>query len=98
MKRTRHPFSRCLRYRGETPVQNGLAVTPAQVLSMAEQGLPISAQMQSAMIDGHTHSDWSVPLEEQRGVDIAQMWQASRSIRDKFVRAHGAGTIVTENA
>lgn len=94
MKYIRRKFASCKRRKGETVVQNGLAVTPSQVLKMAEAGIPASAQMNSQMIDGHTGSDWNVPLEERRGVDIAQMWQESRDIRAKFRKAHEAGQVV----
>lgn len=94
MKHIRRKFASCKRHLGETIVQNGLAVTPSDVLRMAEQGIPASAQMNSQMIDGHSGSDWNVPLEERRGVDIAQMWQESRDIRAKFRKAHEAGQVV----
>lgn len=98
MKQIKHPYAHCVRRSGESIVQPDLAVTPAQALAMAEKGLPVSAQMNSQMIDGHTHSDWNVPLEEQRGIDIAQMWQESRNIRRKFENAHQRGEVVTENS
>lgn len=98
MKHINHPFAHCVRRSDETIVQPGLAVTPAQALVLAEKGLPVSAHMNSQMIDGHTHSDWNVPLEEQRGIDIAQMWQESRNIRRKFENAHNSGQVVTENS
>lgn len=97
MKKIRRKFAVCKRKIGEVVVQNGLAVTPSQVLKMAEQGIPASAQMNSRMIDGHTGSDWNVPLEERRGVDIAQMWQESQNIRSKFKQAHDAGEVVNSN-
>lgn len=97
MKKIRRNFTSCKRLRGEAVVQNGLAVTPSQVLKMAESGIPASAQMNSRMIDGHTGSDWNIPLEERRGVDIAQMWQESQNVRAKFRKAHEAGQIVNSN-
>lgn len=97
MKTCRRKFASCKRRIGETVVQNGLSVTPSDVLKMAESGIPASAQMNSLMIDGHTGSDWNIPLEERRGIDIAQMWQASNDIRAKFRKAHEMGEVVTEN-
>lgn len=94
MKHINRVYANCKRRRGETPVQNGLAVSPADVLKMAEAGIPASAQMNSRMIDGHSGSDWNVPLEERRGVDIAAMWQESRNIRKKFAQAHDLGVEV----
>lgn len=77
-------FAHCKRHLGETPVKNGLAVTPAQALKMAEAGLPISSQMQFQMVDGHTGSDWSLGVEERRGVDMATVWQESKSARKRL--------------
>lgn len=94
MKHIRRKFAHCKRQRGESIVQNGLAVTPSDVLRMAERGIPASAQMNTQMIDGHTGSDWNVPLEERRGVDIAQMWQESQNVRTKFRKAHENGQVV----
>ena len=97
MKKIRHSFAKCHRKQGEPVVQNGLAVTPSQVLQMAERGIAPTAQMNAQMIDGHTGSDWSVPLEEMRGIDIAQMWQESQEVRSKFRAAHAKGEVVNSN-
>lgn len=94
MKKIRRKFAHCKRQRGEAIVQNGLAVTPSQVLKMAESGIPASAQMNSAMIDGHEGSDWVVPLDERRGIDIAQMWQESMNARNKFRKAYANSEVV----
>lgn len=93
MKRINHPLCTARRKSGEMIVQNNLALTPADVLKMAESGIPASSQMQSAMIDGHTGTDWNIPLEERRGVDIADMWQESMNIRKKFVTAHNSAPV-----
>lgn len=99
MKTIRHKFACCKRRKGETFVYDGLSVTPSQVLKMAESGIPASAQMNSSMIEGHSGTDWNLPIEERRGVDIAQLWQESRNARDKFRKAHEVGEVVnSQNA
>lgn len=97
MKHGLRKVAYCRRKKGETVVQNGLAVTPSDVLRMAESGIPASAQMNAQMIDGHTGSDWNIPIEERRGVDIATLWQESHNIREKFRKAHAAGEVVNSN-
>lgn len=98
MKKIRRKFAHCKRRPGETVVQNGLAVTPSDVLRMAEQGIPASAQMNSSFIDGSANPGWDVPLEERRGVDIAQMWQFSKDAKLKFKAAHDAAEVVNPNS
>lgn len=97
MKKCKRTFAVCRRQIGEIIVQNGLAVTPSQVLEMAEKGIAASAQMNSMMVDGHTGSDWNVPLEERRGIDIAALWQSSMDARKKMQSAHKNGTPVNAN-
>lgn len=98
MKKIRRPLCTCRRRRGESVVQNGLAVTPSDVLRMAENGIPASAQMNSSFFDGSQKPGWDVPLEERRGVDIAQMWQSSKDIKQKFRDAHARGEVVNSSS
>lgn len=94
MKKRKVILTSCKRKSGEAIVQNGLAITPARVLQMAEQGVAASAQMNAQMIEGHTGTDWNVPLEERRGIDIATMWQESLTARKKIRDAHAASQVV----
>ena len=89
-------LARCKRRPTETDVRSGLSVTPAQVLKMAEQGIPISAQMNTALSDGHTGSDFNIPLEERRGIDMADIWQQEMTSRKKLKNAHGKGEVVNK--
>lgn len=94
MKKIRRKFANCKRRVGEDVVQNGLAVTPSDVLRMAEKGIPASAQMNASFIDGTPNPGWDVPLEERRGIDIGQMWQFSKDAKQKFRDAHARGEVV----
>ncbi len=73
----------CKRSDIELPVQNDLALTPAKVLEMAEQGIPVSAQASvEQFYDGEPNPQWDgLPLDEQRGVDIVTMWNAEKDIK-----------------
>ena len=97
MKINKNIFASCKRKDSETPVRNGLAVTPSQVLKMSEAGLPVSAQLQYQMVEGHTGSDWNLGIEERRGIDMAQVWQESKSAR-KRLKAGAAAAVVESNA
>lgn len=88
MKRTRHPLATCKRRTGEKPVQNGLALTPSDILRMAEQGIPASSANNPNLIDGSTENNWEVPLEERRGIDMADLWNERQNIKRKFMDAH----------
>ena len=50
-------------------VRPNLAVTPAKMLTMAENGIPISSLTQDKFFDGEFKLEWGIPAERQRGVD-----------------------------
>lgn len=63
------------------------SVTPAQMLDMAKQGIPISSD-NAAAIDGELNPSWDLPLEKQKHIDPADLWQAQQSVRKKIRDAH----------
>lgn len=69
----------------DTIVQNDLAVTPSRMVQLMEQGIPIAAQnlRPENFYDGDTNPGFDIPLDMQRGIDVADCWNASRSIRAK---------------
>ena len=85
---TRKKFGRtasCKRTSSDIPVQGGLAITPAQMQRMAEKGIPVSSQnLDGCFYDGDTRPSWDVPLDMQRGIDVAQMWQERKDIAAKL--------------
>jgi hypothetical protein len=59
-----------------------LAITPSQMLKLAEKGLPISNQsLASEYYDGDVNIDWNVPLDRQRGVDVNEMWNKEQDVK-----------------
>lgn len=73
----------------ELPVQSGLAVTPAQMLEMASQGIPISSVGAEFMYDdGQRTVDFEPPLERQRRVEIGDLWESQMDIRKKARKLH----------
>lgn len=98
MKKCRINFCSALRHEGEQIVQNGLAMTPSDVLRSAEAGIPVSAQMNASFFDdGHFGSDWNLDLNDRRGVDIGHLWQEQMSSRQKMRNAHAQGEAVESN-
>ena len=81
-------YSRCFRRDNEIVVKNGLSITPAQMMKMAEHGIPVSASNEGMFNDGVENPDWNVPIDRCRGVDPAQLRQASKDIRNKVKSAH----------
>lgn len=68
----------------EPIVQNGLAITPAEMEDMRKRGMAISAQnAQLLQVADAGDTDFFVPLEHQRGFDLADGWNAARDIRHK---------------
>jgi hypothetical protein len=76
----------CTRTKQDLPVQNDLALTPAKVLEMAEKGIPVSAQASvDNFYDGEQNVSWdALSLDEQRGVDIVDMWNAEKDIKGRI--------------
>lgn len=79
-------FAICKRSRQDQPVQNGLALTPAQMMKMAEKGVPISAQMapNDEFDLGQDTKNCFLPLERTRGIDISDLWNAEKSAKHKM--------------
>ena len=68
-------------------VQNGLAVTPAQMLELTHQGFAISAQNARMMADASTPNVGEVPLEHTRHFDMADAYQAMKEVHVKARKA-----------
>lgn len=75
-----------LRHRETDPVvQNDLAITPQQALTMAETGIAIgSNSWQQLTTEQRKDKDMFVPLERQRHVDMADMFQAQQDTYQKI--------------
>lgn len=68
-------------------VQQNLAVTPAQMMSLTEKGIAISTQTLQ-YDEGSLNPSNIVPIDARRGVDVNDVWQASETARKKLVNAH----------
>lgn len=81
-------FSNCKSQPNETKVQSGLALTPAEMYTMAQQGKPISAQIlpDDNFDDGEPQCSYDITLDRQRGIDVNDLWNAEKEINNKFTR------------
>lgn len=69
----------------DIPVQNNLAITPAQVHALAMQGIPVSTQSsQLHYIDGNFGDDHNLPLSLRRGVDPADLYEQHMNLSKRF--------------
>lgn len=63
---------------------SGLAYTVAEMNEMLLAGNPISIQQYALReSQGTQNTSWDVPLENQRGVDAADIWEQQQKARDK---------------
>jgi len=74
----------CLRTESDIPVQNGLALTPAQIQSMTLQGVPISTPLAMSFRDGYDKLDFEPSIDARRGVDLNDVWEAEQDAKSKL--------------
>lgn len=77
----------CKRKKGELPVHGNLAYTPAEMYEMWKQGIPISNENSGQPTFEPEQTVWNIPIERQRGVDIADVWQAQQTARRRVKQA-----------
>lgn len=85
--RCKNRLASAKRKESDLPVKGDLAVTPAQMARMAENGVAISSQIAGSFNDGETNPSFEVPLSQARGLDIVDYWEAEKVAR-KNVKAH----------
>lgn len=68
----------------EPIVQNGLAITPAEMMNLTNRGIPISPQNLGLVYDeGVSELDFTPPAEYTRGVEINDLWELRQQTRKK---------------
>lgn len=78
-------FASCKRRELEQDVVSGLAITPARMQSLTRDGVPINSQANAASYDeGYRTLEYEPPAELRRGVDMAELWEQGRDIKDKM--------------
>lgn len=78
----------CLRRHDEkAPIPN-LAYSPSDMARMYEHGMPVnSTNLVGSFSDGSPNVQWSdLTIDRKRGVDVADIWTASKQARAKLVK------------
>lgn len=80
-------FARPRRRQNERIVQNDLSYTPSQMMELMERGIPVSNQNVNPdmFFDGvpDNQSTFELPLDQLRGIDVADCWQAEKDIKKR---------------
>lgn len=81
-------FATCVRHDDDIPVESDLALTPAQMEIMTNNGTPVSTQLIAGNFeDGVPNPSDDMPLVYQRGADIVDAWVASKDAEQKIGHA-----------
>ncbi len=71
-----------------THVQSNLALTPSEMMSLSERGIPISSHFDdSQFYDGDNSPRVELAFEHQRGIDINDAWNAERNAKKNIRNA-----------
>lgn len=74
----------CYQEDGKPKTRSGLSYTPAEMNEMMQKGIPVTNKnLENKFFDGDTNPEWNIDLMRQRGVDIADVWEAEQAARDK---------------
>lgn len=91
-KNRKDNFALAMRHDGEQSVENGLAMTPAQMYDMAKRGLPITTQNLGITYDeGVSSLDFTPPLEHRRGIDFGDLYEARHDAKAKLRKLRDNG-------
>lgn len=78
-------FASCKRQDYEQDVVSGLAITPARMQALTRDGVPINTQANAATFDdGYRTLEYEPAADLRRGVDMAELWEQGRDIKDKM--------------
>ena len=84
-RRPRPHLSCPKRHEDEQEVQNGLALTPAQMLDMTEKRIPITPQNLGLTYEEAVDvKNFEVSPEYRRGVDIGDLWELREHTNKRF--------------
>lgn len=91
-------FATCLRNHMEKPVQQGLSYSPADMARMYAHGMPVnSMNVVGSFSDGSSNVSWhDLTIDRTRGVDVAEIWTASKQAKAKIQKAIKSGKKVTQ--
>lgn len=71
---------------GSVPVKQNQALTPAQIADYTSKGIAVSSSL-NLVFDEGVPNPAPLPLEQRRGIDVADVWNASESASKKLKSA-----------
>lgn len=82
-------FARLIPHSDDLPVVGGLSMSPSQAYNLTKEGKPVvTCELPASHFEeGTINCSFSVPLEHQRGVDIASVWEKYRD-GVKHIQSH----------
>ena len=71
---------------GSSPIktQQGLALTPAMIADLTQKGLAVNSNIANMQFDDGSPNPPGVPVEQRRGVDPVDTWNASKNAKAKL--------------
>lgn len=72
----------------EVDVPQGLAYTPAEMLTKTQRGSSISLDSLAPYAEYDTNESLRMDLEDTRGVDMNDVWEASQIAAEKVTSMH----------
>lgn len=79
-----HPIHRP--FEGVITVKQNQALTPAQIADYTAKGIAVSSS-QNLVFDDGVPNPGPVPLEQRRGIDVADVWNSSKTASKKLKSA-----------
>lgn len=79
-----HPIHRPVE--GAVIVKQNQALTPAQIADYTAKGIAVSSS-QNLVFDEGVPNPGPLPLEQRRGIDVADVWNASKTSSKKLKSA-----------
>lgn len=79
-----HPIHRPVD--GSVSVKQNQALTPAQIADYTAKGIAVSSS-QNLVFDEGVPNPGPLPLEQRRGIDVADVWNASKTASKKLKSA-----------
>lgn len=71
---------------GVVPVKQNQALTPAQIGEYTAKGIAVSSS-QNLVFDEGIPNPGPLPLEQRRGIDVSDVWNASKTASKKLKTA-----------
>lgn len=78
-------LSTCKSREDELKTQPNLSYTTGEMFDMWKKGVPINNEHAATkFFDGSKDCTFEIPLTDQRGIDVADVWEAQQAARSKF--------------